>query len=273
MVPIKTASQGRFFYKYPKGTIMSGYAKGKDGKTRTVKNPLEGSTGNIGLEDATFTTVGVVGNVSAGNLLTNGYLYANGAPISFGANYGDSNVVSLMASFGSNIVTTSGNVTAGYFLGDGSGITGMSTSQLTNDSGFITTSTANVVSVNGQSGAVTLAIPTATSNLTNDSGFITTATANVISVNGQTGAVTISAGSTTAANVSYTESNPADWPGVVANVQAGLDTLANLVANFETGSGFTFLGPFSNDSQAAAGGVALGQVYYNASGGLVVRQT
>lgn len=59
------------------------------------------------------------------------------------------------------------------------------TSDLTNDSGFITnagvtsfngstgavTYTAPVTSVNGSTGAVTIAIPTATSDLTNDSGF------------------------------------------------------------------------------------------------------
>jgi len=64
-------------------------------------------------------------------------------------------------------------------------------SQLTNDSGYITTSTANVKSVNGQTGAVTLTIPTKTSQITNDSGYITTSTANVKSVNGLTGAVSL----------------------------------------------------------------------------------
>lgn len=60
------------------------------------------------------------------------------------------------------------------------------TSDLTNDSGYITS--APVTSVNGQTGAVTLSIPTKTSDLTNDSGYITSAP--VTSVNGQTGAVT-----------------------------------------------------------------------------------
>lgn len=52
---------------------------------------------------------------------------------------------------------------------------------------------APVQSVNGQTGAVQLAIPDSTSDLTNDSGFITAAqaaaAAPVQSVNGQTGAV------------------------------------------------------------------------------------
>ena len=49
-----------------------------------------------------------------------------------------------------------------------------------------------VISVNGQTGVVTLAIPTKTSELTNNSGFITAAQAPVTSVNGQTGAVSLS---------------------------------------------------------------------------------
>lgn len=52
------------------------------------------------------------------------------------------------------------------------------TSDLTNDSGFITAANAPVRSVNGQTGAVTLSIPTKVSDLTNDSGFISGITGN-----------------------------------------------------------------------------------------------
>lgn len=78
------------------------------------------------------------------------------------------------------------------------------TSDLTNDSGFLTsagavtsfngqhgavTYTAPVTSVNGQTGAVTVSVPTKTSDLQNDSGYITSAP--VSSVDGKTGAVTV----------------------------------------------------------------------------------
>ena len=75
------------------------------------------------------------------------------------------------------------------------------TSDLTNDSGFITS--VPVQSVNGQTGAVNLdavdvgalpdstVIPSKTSQLTNDSGFLTAAP--VTSVNGKTGAVALNA--------------------------------------------------------------------------------
>lgn len=78
------------------------------------------------------------------------------------------------------------------------------TSQLQNDSGFLTqavtsfngqsgavTYNAPVQSVNGQTGAVTVNVPTKTSQLQNDSSYITSAQAPVQSVNGQTGAVTV----------------------------------------------------------------------------------
>lgn len=63
------------------------------------------------------------------------------------------------------------------------------TSDLTNDSGFITS--APVTSVNGQTGAVTVNVPTKTSDLTNDSGFLTSVP--VTSVNSKTGAVSLTA--------------------------------------------------------------------------------
>ena len=49
--------------------------------------------------------------------------YANGVP--YGVNYSNSNVSSFMAAFGSNVVSTTGNITAGYFIGNGSQLTGV----------------------------------------------------------------------------------------------------------------------------------------------------
>ena len=52
------------------------------------------------------------------------------------------------------------------------------TSDLTNDSGFITS--APVSSVNEQTGAVVLSIPSKVSDLTNDSGFVGSASVTSI---------------------------------------------------------------------------------------------
>lgn len=66
------------------------------------------------------------------------------------------------------------------------------TSELQNDAGFVTAAqVGGVVSVNGLSGIVVIPIPEKTSDLTNDSGFITAANIPVTSVNGQTGAVVL----------------------------------------------------------------------------------
>lgn len=70
------------------------------------------------------------------------------------------------------------------------------TSDLTNNSGFITAAGAPVQSVNGATGDVTVTVPTKTSDLTNDSGFVNASgaasAAPVQSVNGQTGTVSLS---------------------------------------------------------------------------------
>ena len=59
--------------------------------------------------------------------------------------------------------------------------------------------TAPVTSVNGQTGTIVVPVPTKTSDLTNDSGYITSAP--VTSVNGQTGAVVIGNATTSSAGL------------------------------------------------------------------------
>ena len=118
------------------------------------------------------------------------------------------------------------------------------TSELTNDSGFLTsapvtsvnnktgavnlsasdigalpTSTAYVSSVNGQSGTVTISVPTNTSDLVNDSGFLTSA---VTTFNGQSGAVAYSA--------------PVSSVNGQTGAVTGLQTTANLVTSVSSSS-------------------------------------
>lgn len=75
---------------------------------------------------------------------------------------------------------------AGY-LTQHQSLAGYATEQWVENKGYITS--APVSSVNGQTGAVVINVPTKTSDLTNDSGYITSAP--VSSVNGQTGAVVL----------------------------------------------------------------------------------
>jgi hypothetical protein len=79
------------------------------------------------LSDGTVVTE----NTLALNFLGNGVsVAANGSTANItitagGANYSNSNVISLMAAFGSNIISTTGNITGGYILGNGSQLTGL----------------------------------------------------------------------------------------------------------------------------------------------------
>ena len=105
------------------------------------------------------------------------------------------------------------------------------TSQLQNDSGFLTS--APVSSVNGKTGAVNLSasdvgalpsstvIPSKTSDLTNDSGFLTQA---VTSVNGLTGAVTLPT-ATTSANGLMSSTDKSRLDALYADYSSALTAL------------------------------------------------
>ena len=119
--------------------------------------------------------------------------------------------------------------------------------------------------------------PTALSDFSNDTNFITTATANVISVNSETGTVTLEAG-----DIPFVESIPADWGNESANIDnvaEALDYLANAKADLTTqvtalaeGTGFVIPGPYPNEAQAIAAGVQVGEIYYDNGGTVRVVQ-
>ena len=97
----------------------------------------------------TLTGLSSSGNITTAGILTNGYYYANGTPVTFGggSTYGNSNVNTLLAAWGSNTLSTTGTITAGnvtggniltggivsatgnitgnYFIGNGSALTGI----------------------------------------------------------------------------------------------------------------------------------------------------
>jgi len=109
----------------------------------------------FGLPDAvtvvrtlTAGNVATSGTVSAAGNITGNYILGNGSQLTgIATSYGNSNVVTLMASFGSNTITTTGNVSAGYLFGNGSQLTGIATgtpSKISNG-----TSQANISTANG----------------------------------------------------------------------------------------------------------------------------
>lgn len=128
-----------------------------------------------------------------GNLLLPGNTfavkYANGVAVSLGGNYGDSNVVSLMAAFGSNTISTTGNITGGYILGNAAFMTGIPASygnanvvaNLAALGANPISSTANITTTGNVSGAYVLgngsqltAVNAVTVDVTNTNGLATT---------------------------------------------------------------------------------------------------
>jgi hypothetical protein len=98
--------------------------------------------------------------------VSNNTIYINSVPVTLGTgNVLQVNGEALLSNDSNTSITTTGNITADYFIGDGS--------QLTNINANNITGLATVAYSGDYSDlANTPAIPTATSNLNNDSGFI-----------------------------------------------------------------------------------------------------
>lgn len=113
--------------------------------------------------------------------------------------------------------------------------------------------------------------PTSLSDFTNNTNFITTATANVVSVNTKTGVVSLGA-----VDVPFVETIPGDWGNDAANIDnvgEALDYLANAKADLTTqvvaltaGTGFAIPGPYVNQATAISAGVLVGEIYYDNGG-------
>jgi hypothetical protein len=93
-------------------------------------------TGNVGANNVIATqvianTANILGNTVTVGVLTDNYYYANGAPVSFSGTYNDANVAAYLPTYTGNLdsltgnVTTTANVAANYYLGNGSQLTGM----------------------------------------------------------------------------------------------------------------------------------------------------
>ena len=102
-----------------------------------------------------------------------------------------------------------------------------------------------VTSVNSQTGAVTLSIPTDTGDLTNGAGYVTAAgaasAAPVQSVNGQTGTVVIPTGGRT---LLWTNPNPnASFASQTINLPAHTHSSYQIIGKFRYNASYS-LGPF-----------------------------
>ena len=74
-----------------------------------------------------------IGNIATVNLDGNSsnILYGNGVFATAPVTYGNSNVATFLANFGSNTLTTTGNVTVGNIIGNGQALTGINGSNVT----------------------------------------------------------------------------------------------------------------------------------------------
>ena len=76
-----------------------------------------------------LANVSGAGNITSINLdgSSSNVLYGNGvfAPAAGGGSYGNSNVATFLASYGSNTITTTGNVSVGNIIGNGQALTGI----------------------------------------------------------------------------------------------------------------------------------------------------
>ena len=172
------------------------------------------TTGNITAGNIIAANLGNIASINLdGNAST--VLYGNGvfAAVAGGGTYGDSNVNTLLAAWGSNTISTTGNITSGYLFGNGSQLTGLpatygnsNVATLLSAFGSNTVSTTGTVTAgNITSGNVlTGGVISATSNVTGGnirtSGLIT-ATGNITGGNVLTGGSISSTGNATVANL------------------------------------------------------------------------
>ena len=83
-----------------------GFVKGTDGIASTLRNTLEGSVGNIALENISAVTLTSTANVTGGNLITAGQISAT-STITSSANVVGGNITTA------GLITAGGNVTSG----------------------------------------------------------------------------------------------------------------------------------------------------------------
>jgi hypothetical protein len=151
-----------------------GFVKGTDGIARTVRNPLEGSVGDIALDDIITNTLTSTANVTGGNLITAGQISAT-STITSSANVVGGNITTA------GLITAGGNVTSGNLS-----VTGNVTGGNLNVTGNIVDTGALSI-ITGSNGNIALA-PNGTGIVTVSSNISATGnvTANSFVGNGAT---------------------------------------------------------------------------------------
>ena len=186
------------------GNIQSGNANLGNAATA---NFFIGSGNN--LSNIQVANVAGLGNIATVNLDGNAsnVLYGNGVFAPAASPYGNSNVASFLASYGSNTITTTGNVTVGNIIGNGQALTGLAGANVTG-----TVANANYaafagnVTIAGQANITSLGTLTSLSvsgnaNTGNVNTDIVSATGNVVANNVNAGNIISAGGNVTGANL------------------------------------------------------------------------
>jgi len=134
---------------------------------------------------------GPVGNIASINLNGNANSVLRGDG-TWGADanssYGDSNVVSLLSAFGSNTISTTGNISAGNIIGNGQALTGINGANVTGEVSYA--AVANAVAganVTGEVSYAVIANSVAGGNVSGEVAFA--AVANVVAIANVSGIV------------------------------------------------------------------------------------
>ena len=121
-----------------------------------------------------------------------------------GGSYGNSNVVTLLTSYGSNTITTTGNVSVGNIIGNGQSLTGLTGANVTGAVSYATT--ANSVAGANVSGTVANATYATSAGSATTAGTITTAAQPNITSTGTLTSLSVS-GTITSGNISSNVAN------------------------------------------------------------------
>jgi len=193
-----------------------------------------------------LSSLSVTANVSAGNILTDSLLYANGVAWSFGSSYSNTNVAAYLPTY-------TGNVAANYFIGNGSTLTSITGANVTGQvanalvAGTVyTNAQPNITSLGTLSSlTVTGNVSSGNANLGNlaranffsgDGSLLTSITGSNIA--GQVGNALVAGTVYTNAQPNITSVGTLSSLTVTGNVIAGNANLGNLaIANFFSGNG------------------------------------
>jgi hypothetical protein len=225
--------------------------------------------GNVIATNYTGTTVSVGGNINGGNLISAGlisatgnitgnYILGNGSQLSgLPQQYSNANVSAFMAVFGSNVISTSGNITGGNILAPGLlSITGNITS-----GGNISSGNLNVTS-NVATGNLNV-----TGNIASGNIEVTTDidVGGNVSANAYTGITVSVTGNVTGGNLKTTGAVTVGSISSAGNITGGNITGTYLIGN---GSQITGLPPTYGNTNVASFMAAFGANVISTTGNI-----